>query len=196
VNIATLRPGQLLWTALDRSTRGDSPVRRFVPVIVSLVTDEDVQELENGARPSVIAEKVVARIMRETYEQGGLLSTRDVALLLQRNIATVSVMRSRYEKAHQTTLPHTGTLHDMGSCISHKRMILTKIILEKKDPTVAARESHHTQAAVDRYLRDYYRVRTVYEHNPDDGYIHHVTGIARHVVREYIDIIVREREQE
>ena len=40
-----LRPGQVLWTALDKSTRGDSPNRRFVPVILSLITEEDIGEL-------------------------------------------------------------------------------------------------------------------------------------------------------
>lgn len=54
-------------------------------------------------------------------------------------------------------------------------------------------ECHHTQAAVDRYLKDYYRVKTAYDHTADIDYIHTVTGLAKYVVKQYIDIINREK---
>ena len=33
-----IRPGQMLWNALDKNTRGDSPNRRYVPVVLSMIT--------------------------------------------------------------------------------------------------------------------------------------------------------------
>jgi hypothetical protein len=190
VETKTLRHGQVLWTALDARTRGDSPRRRFVPVVLSLVTEDDVAARVAGQKQSAIVENVIARIMKEAYEQGGLLSTRDVALLIQQDCARTSQLRIRYEQRQNVTLPHTGSLHDMGSCVSHKGIILRKIIVEKKDPTVAARECGHTQPAVDRYLKDYYRVRTVSESSPDPEYIGLVTGIAPYVVKQYLEIIL------
>jgi len=191
-----LQHGQMVWNALDKRTRGDDPNRRYVPVTLSLVTKQDIEELEQGQTSSRIAQKVVARIIRQAYDQGGILSMRDIGLITSRHSSSVSAIRKQYEERHQCVLPHTGTKHDMGSCITHKDIILRKIILEKKDPTTAAKECKHSQQAVDRYLKDYYRVKTAYESNSDPDYIHQVTGIARHVVKQYIHIMRREKEQQ
>jgi hypothetical protein len=194
-DIRRLRHGQLVWNALDKDTRGDAPNRRFVPVILSLVTEDDVQELENGVAMSRIAGKVIGRIITEAYEQGGILSMRDIALITARHGSSISKLRKEYEQIHHCVLPHTGTEHDMGSCITHKTMILEKILLEHKDPAAVARECHHSQQAVDRYLKDYYRVVTAYGHTGELDYIHHVTGLSRHLIRQYLGIMVRVEEK-
>ena len=188
-DITTLKPGQILWNALDKNTRGDSPNRRFVSVVLSMVTLDDISELTKGVKPSVIAKNAIARIIKEAYQQGGILSTRDIALLTLRGVANTSRLRLSYEKEHDVILPHTGALHDMGSTVTHKVAIVHKVIVEKKDPAFVARECSHSQRAVDHYLKDYNRVKTVYEHNQDTTFIHQVTGIAKHVVNQYINII-------
>ncbi len=188
-----IKPGQILWNALDKKTRGDSPNRKYVPVVLSLITENDVAQLTNGVLMSEITKNAIARIIREAYDQGGILSSRDIGLLTLRHPSMVSQIRKAYEKAHDCTLPHTGTLHDMGSCISHKITIVRKVIVEKKDPADVARECNHTQKAVDNYLKDYHRVKTVYQQNQSIDYIHIVTGIAKHVVKQYLDIIRHEK---
>lgn len=192
-NVKTLKPGQLLWTALDRNTRGDCPSRKYVPVILSVVTEEDILQLEKGVPPSVITRNTIARIIKQAYQQGGILSTRDIALITLRDPSNVSKLRLTYEKEHKSVLPHTGVLHDMGSSISHKTTILNKIIIQKKDPATVARECNHSQRAVDHYLKDYNRVKTVFEQNQDIQYIHQVTGISQHVVKQYINILHHEK---
>jgi hypothetical protein len=187
--VKRVKPGQILWIALDKNTRGDSPNRRYVPVILSVITEYDVQQLTKGVPLSVILKNAIARMMKEAYDQGGILSGRDLSLLIFRNSTYISKMRVQYEKEHDCLLPHTGLLHDMGSCISHKKTIIHKVIVEKKDPSDVARECNHSPKAVDRYLKDFYRVKTAYMHNKDNDYIHIVTGIAKHVVKQYIEII-------
>jgi hypothetical protein len=184
-----IKPGQILWNALDKNTRGDSPNRKYVTVVLSVITENDVEQLANGVPMSVVANNAIARMYKETYEQGGVLSTRDMGLLTLRSSSWVSQLRFKYEKDHDCLLPHTGLLHDMGSCISHKKTIVRKVIVEKKDPADVARECNHTQRAVDRYLKDFHRVKTAYKQNQDDDYVHIVTGIAKHVVKQYIEII-------
>lgn len=190
--VQRLKPGQILWNALDQKTRGDSPRRRYVPVVLSLITPEDVELLAQGRPMTQIAEKAVARMIREAYAQGGILSMRDIGLLLLKDPSTVSQIRKSYESRQGCILPHTGALQDAGSCLSHKITIVRKVIIEKKDPADVARECRHTQQAVDRYLKDYNRVKTVYEHNQDLDYIHTVTGLAKHVVKEYITLLHHE----
>jgi hypothetical protein len=187
--VKRIKPGQILWIALDKKTRGDSPNRRYVSVVLSVITENDIEQLSNGISMSFILKKSIARMIKEAYEQGGILSTRDLSLLTLRNSSVISKMRLQYEKEHDCLLPHTGLLHDMGSCISHKKTIIRKVVVEKKDPFDVARECNHSQRAVDRYLKDFYRVKTAYMQNRDKNYIHIVTGIAKHVVGQYIEII-------
>jgi hypothetical protein len=187
-----LKHGQVLWMALDKNTRGDSRRRRFVPVVLTLISPEDVQLLTQGVPMSQITKRAIARMIREAYDQGGILSSRDLGLLTLRQPATASSMRRQYEAEHGCTLPHTGALHDMGSCVSHKATIIRKVIFEKKDPAVVARECNHVQASVDRYLKDYHRVRTLYVLGYDIEFIHLATQIAKHVITQYIELIKQE----
>jgi hypothetical protein len=190
-----LKPGQVFWVAIDKETRPDSPVRKFKPVVLSLVTEEDIRQLESGIRKSVITKQAVARMIRETYQQGAVLSNRDLSLLALKTPAQLSRLRRDYEKEHDVVLPHSGVIFDMGTTLTHKDAIVRKVVIEKKDPSVAAREINHSQKSADRYLNDYSRVATVYEYNKDPLYIHHVTGIANHVVKQYIEIIKNETSQ-
>ncbi len=184
-----VKPGQILWNALDQKTRGDSPNRKYVPVLLSLITEEDVAQLAQDAPMSQITKTAIARMIREAYRQGGILSSRDLGLLTLRHPTLVSRLRKTYEQEQGCTLPHTGTLHDMGSCISHKAMIVHKVVVEKKDPADVARECSHSQRAVDRYLKDFHRVNISYAQNPNIDYVHTVTGIAKHVVKQYLEIV-------
>jgi hypothetical protein len=183
-----VKPGQVVWNALDIKTRGDSPERRFVPVILTLIAEEDCKRLAEGTKMSEIAEKAVARITREAFEQGAILSMRDIGLLTWRMSTTISRIRISYEKKEETILPHTGYLHDMGTCISHKKIIIQKAIFEKKDPTQVARETNHSLVAVERYIKDFRRIETCYNKNPDIDFVSKVTGIAKHVVKSYIQM--------
>lgn len=187
-----MKPGQVLWNALDQNTRGDSPRRRYVPVVLTLISEQDVAQLTEGTPMLKIAEWSIARMIREAYDQGGILSSRDLGLITLRHGTWPSRIRKHYEAEHQCTLPHTGALHDMGSCVTHKALIVRKVVLEKKDPAQVARECRHCQAAVDRYLKDYHRVKTLYELNQTVEFIHLATQIAKHVVVQYIDLLKEE----
>jgi hypothetical protein len=184
-----LKPGQLVWNALDKRTRGDSDNRRYKPVILSLVNDDDVSMFEKGSSVSMIRKNVMARMFREAFQQGAVLSTRDLSLLLVSPAAYLSQLRIEYEQEHKIILPHTGVIHDMGTTLTHKRIIVYKHVVEKKDPAIVARETNHSQKAVDKYIKDFYRVKTLVNDKKDVEFIHHTTNIARHVINQYLQII-------
>jgi hypothetical protein len=190
--ISRIKPGQILWNALDQNTRGDSPNRKYVPVILTIISEEDVQLLVEGVHMSKIAENTIARMIREAYCQGGILSSRDLGLITLRHPTTTSSIRKRFEENHDCTLPHTGALHDMGSSVSHKAIIIRKVILEKNDPAAVARETNHSQAAVDHYLKDYHRVKMLHNLNYDVQFINLATQIAKHVIVQYLNIIKKQ----
>jgi hypothetical protein len=191
-----LKPGQIIWNALDKRTRADSESRRYKPVILSVVTDDEVSMFENNSSVTTIRKNVMARMIREAYQQGAVLSTRDLSLLLVSCASVLSHQRIEYEKEHHTVLPHTGVIHDMGTTLTHKRIIIYKHIVEKKDPSIVARETNHSQMAVDKYLKDFSRVKTLVNDKKDIDFIHHTTNIARPVIKQYLQIInnyVKER---
>lgn len=186
---ARLEPGQILWNAVDIATRADSANRRFVPVVLTMVCEQDIQNRVKGMSIMGIRAQATARILREAYAQDALLSMRDISLLCWHSSASPTTWRQYYEQAHQCELPHPGNLQDMGSCITHKAQIVYKAMVERKDPIQVANESKHSQKAVDRYLKDFHRVQTVYTHNPDPNYMSLVTGISKSVVNQYINLI-------
>jgi hypothetical protein len=187
--VSRLTPGQIVWNALDKHTRADSDRRRYKPVILSLVTDDEVSMFEKGSSVATIRKNVMARMIKEAYQQGAVLSTRDLSLLLVSHAAHLSQLRIEYEKEHKIILPHTGVIHDMGTTLTHKRIIIYKYVVEKKDPSVVARETNHSQPAVDKYLKDFNRVKTLVNDNKDINFIHHTTNIAKPVIKQYLQII-------
>jgi hypothetical protein len=185
----TIKPGQILWNAVHKDTRADSPDRKLVPVVLTIVSDEDISNLENKMSVTKNRQNIISRITREAYSQGALLSMRDISLLLASHLQSISRDRKTYEKEHSCSLPHTGTLHDMGSCITHKYQIVFKYVIEKKDPVIIAKETNHSLKAVDHYLKDYNRVKLLYNEDKPPEYIKLATALPLHVIDQYIDII-------
>lgn len=184
-----LRPGQCLWLAVSKQTRPDSPRRRLVPVVLTLVEPEDVADLAQGRPMPEIARRSVARLTREAYQQGALLSMRDIGLLVWRGNSAITTYRKQWEAEHDQTLPHPGSLQDFGSCLSHKTTIIRKVVYEKRDPRKVAYETRHSQKAVDRYLKSFYRVRTAYQHCPELEFVCQTTGLSPRLVQEYVQLI-------
>ena len=188
-SINTIKPGQVLWNAIHKDTRADSPSMKLVPVVLTLVSDDDISKLEKGLKTPEHKENVVARLLNEAYEQNALLSMRDVSLLLAIPNSRASGIRKKYEHRHNVTLPHPGNIQDMGSCITHKYQIIYKCMVEKKDSLVVAKETNHTIRAVDNYLRDFNRVKTLFLDGKDNRYIHLVTKLSLNLINQYISII-------
>lgn len=184
-----LRPGQCLWNAIARDTRADSKKMRLVPVTLTLVADTDITRLVAGESMMKVRQDAVARVLDEAYQQGALLSMRDLGLLTWQREGSMTTSRQAWETAHGRQLPHPGNLQDMGTCISHKTAIIVKTVYEKKDPRQVALETHHSQRAVDRYLRDFHRVRTCFYNTPDPDFVCQVTGMSRRLVQQYLKII-------
>lgn len=81
-------------------------------------------------------------------------------------------------------------MHDMGSTLTHKRIIVYKHFVEHKQTPEIARETSHSSSSVDRYLKDFQRIRhclVFREMAPME--IVMATGLSLTLVKEYISII-------
>jgi len=130
-----LRVGQCLWYALSEDSHPNSPRRRCLPVVLTLIDHEDIDLLTQGMTMNHIASRAVARMLREARQQGALLSMRDIGLLVWRQNSSISTYRRAYEKESGEVSPNVGSVHDFGSGISHKVEIIRQAVYQKIDPS-------------------------------------------------------------
>jgi Protein of unknown function (DUF1670) len=187
------RSGQCLWIAVavdDPPTRGKTIEQtRLVPVVLDLVTAED---LEDAVAKSVRAKtrpKKVLRLFRQAHAQGGLLTEADVSLLLHLPINTISAVVLKHERESGQTVPRRGTIHDMGRSVTHKRIICYKRLVEKKTTSEVAEETLHSPEEVEYYVQSFRRVQICLSAGMCDEDIAAATGRSRSVVREYLELI-------
>ena len=181
-----LKPGQMLWVAVDKNTRADSTKVQYRPVVLTLVSAEEITDLVSGkTKPPQQLPATTARILKEAYAQDALLSMRDLALIFKRAPGEMSQVRQRYENQTAEVLPTPATLQDMGSGITHKALILKKVLVEKKDMAKVRQETYHSQQAIDRYLKSYRRVEMLLDDHKCTMYIAKVTGLSPYLILQY-----------
>jgi hypothetical protein len=157
-----LQPGQTLWpaVALDEAPgyRKAIYATRQVPVVLTLVNQEDITAMRQGSPWTGILQGELVRAMKEAHAQGGLLTTSDLSVLFHHSHSRVAELVRQYETQTGEVVPRRGNLHDMGRTVTHKRIICHKAFLEGKTTDVIARETSHSPEAVDHYLLDFSRV--------------------------------------
>ena len=184
--------GQTLWMAVSVN---NPPGRRqriadteLVPVLLDLFTAEDAQRrIDRLPAPQRLLRKVL-RLCEQAYQQGGLLSNCDLAELLNTDDSRIARVLAQHERATNTLVPRRATLHDVGTGLTHKRIICWKRYAEGKEPHVVARETYHSLEAVDRYLGQYDRVRHCRLQGLSPEQTAHVLGCSLALVQEYLVI--------
>ncbi|MCK4659621.1 MAG: DUF1670 domain-containing protein [Phycisphaerae bacterium] len=158
-----MRHGQALWLGIATN---DPPRRhqrtadtKLVPVALDLSLPEDIHaRLDRKPSQERLRIKAV-RLCEQAHQQGALLSNVDLSELLGLSAWTISQVLVRHEKQTGRLVPRRATLHDVGTGLTHKRIICWKRYAEGKPADVVARETYHSLAAVDRYLGQFDRVR-------------------------------------
>jgi hypothetical protein len=188
--LSRVKKGQILWQAVakdETSSYGKSMSdTRTVPVILTLVSEEEINMRINGSSITQIRKNVTERIMKEADEQRGTLSQPDIALLLAISRTSVGKYIQDIQNDKGISLPYRGTIHDMGPTVTHKREIV-RLRLSKMSTPEIARRTNHSEEAVDRYINDYERVTRISEiFKPED--IAFVTNLSVSLVNEYLNL--------
>lgn len=171
-----------------------------VNVKLPLITREDIEAnmhttadgdgRKNAAKNRERDIAKMVRIIKAAKEQGGILSQAEVGLLLNRSLATICNYVKWYCEEYQETLPLRGYIMDQGSKPTHKRIILSKYE-SGSTPLQIARETGHSQEAVDRYIKDYERVKTLFKRGMTEMEICQIMGIKSTTAKQYLDLIRR-----
>jgi len=187
-----LKPGQMVWPVVlktEKHGNGKTLAKtRSKQVILSVVADSDILDYSRGIKTSRILAKRIARIVREAYQQGGVLSQADIALIFNLSQAKVSQLILAYQKEKKVMLPLRGVVHDIGRSITHKVKII-RMYTQNYSTKDIARATSHAPSSVDRYIRDFQRVKILWERGMILSEIAYITSLSENLVSEYVKIV-------
>lgn len=184
--------GELVWMAVpvDEYPQRKKPIAatRMKPVVLSFITDEDINHVAHGFDSTSLRKKRLARWVDQAYDQGALLTQLDLAMLLGVCDAVVSKYVSEIQKKGNL-LPTRGNIHDLSGAITHKREIITLYLEGYLTPDIALK-TNHSKEAVDRYIKDYHSVEILWKHQITDlDQISQLTRLSKRIVHQYVDLL-------
>ncbi len=193
-----IKPYQTIALAVDKNQKigygKTMEETKLIPVTINLITHEELLELASGKKLRDMQPKMVARILKEASDQGGVFSFNDVAILCGASKSKVKDLVAEYYKTHHPEiLPHIGTIFDSGSTMTHKRKII-KLHLSGLLTKQISRETNHHPVNVDNYIKTFEQIRALYEDGKTKKEIMFFTQRSEGLIDEYIQII-KELEQ-
>ena len=153
---------------------------------LSLPDDIEARLARCSARENLRRKAV--RLCQQAHQQNGLLSNCDLAELLASSDSRISQVLGEHERRTNKPVPRRATVHDVGTNLTHKRIICWKRYAEGKDVPQIARETYHSAESVDRYLGEYDRVRHCRLEGLSPAETAHALGRSVSLVNEYLAI--------
>lgn len=183
--------GQIVWygAAVDEKPGYGKNSRKTVlkPVMLTLVSSDDLQMAEQGYSHREIRKFKAVRLFKEARDQQALLTNSDVGFLLHVSAGTISKDIQEYMKEHQEIIPTRGIVHDIGRAVTHKKIIIHYYNQGYQTPEIA-RKTDHTIEACDRYIKAYRRVKKLSE-TMNPAQIAQTLGMGTSLVKEYLALL-------
>jgi len=136
-----------------------------------------------------IKKEAVSRLHHQAYEQSGCLTNAETAILLKISPATVGKYIKEWETETKTVIPRRGTIHDIGPSLTHKRIIIEKLFIEKKTVQQVSRETYHSLHAIQRYISAFKQILLCRKKNFSIEETAYVVGKSIRLTKEYFKII-------
>lgn len=187
-----LHYGQLVWmaAAVDAFPKRNQSIAetRLKPVVLSFVTEADIDHIAHGFQSAALRKKRIFRWTHEAFDQGALLTQLDHAILLGICDAVVSKYVNEIQSEGKL-LPTRGNIHDLSGAITHKREIITLYLEGYLTPQIAVK-TNHSKESVDRYIKDYHKVETLWKHGISNlDKISQLSRLSKKVAHQYIDLL-------
>lgn len=189
-----LEPGQLLWMAVahDGNKHTHRPMRDIpqVPIILDVVTDEDLQALSDGEAFPTVRRRRHARLLEQALAQGGVLAQGDLAAITLTSRQQVGTDIARFQETHGCILPYRGSVQDVGATLSHKVEVARLLEAGYLEPEICGLLSPaHDLRSVENYAQLYKNVMKLLERGFAPGEVSGILSIGERLVYAYIDII-------
>ena len=188
-----LKAGQMPWITIHKGEKGSYgktiDKSELVSVNLNIVPDSDAKERADGKKLRELKKDAVARLCKEAYEQDGCLTQAEIAIMLKISAPTVSKYIAEWEAANGECLPRRGTIHDMGPTLTHKKIIIEKLFIEKKSVQQTSRETFHSFQAIHRYICSFKKVLLCYRKGLSKEEICVAAGHSARLIQQYLDLI-------
>lgn len=192
--------GSLIWTCTADEGKKAEPGKRTedyksVTLVLPLVAQADIAARTGAAPPTDQGraatrerdKRQLARVVKAAHAQGGLLTLAELSVMLNRGYEVTRQYVREWEETSGELLPLKGYHMDQGSRPTHKGQII-RLFEQGKEPPDIARETQHALKSVERYLKDYERVRLLLKQGVAVDQLSALIGRGPHVVLEYVEI--------
>jgi hypothetical protein len=190
---SNMRQGQILWTTVHKDEKmsyGKSIQKTTLKnVILDLVQEKDPLERAEGKKLRDIKKEAVSRLHHQAYEQSGCLTNAETAILLKISPPTVGKYIKEWEIENKAVIPRRGTIHDIGPSLTHKKIIIEKLFIEKKTVQQVSRETYHSLPAIQRYISTFKQVLLCRKKNFSVEETAYAIGKSIRLTKEYFKII-------
>ena len=187
-----LKPGQMVWHAVpvdEYPKKGKSIAQtRLKPVVLDMITDDDVEDLRCCLRNRELKLKKVERWTHQAYDQGALLTQLDLAVLLTTSSMTAGEYVREYQNVYNRPLPTRGNIQLLGGGQTHKRPIIALHLKGYLVPTIC-QKANHSKESVERYIRDFESVKLLSTKFDDVDVISRIIRLTPPVVKQYLDLV-------
>lgn len=184
----SLSGGEIAYEAVAAEEPAGKHIRltRKLTVRLKLIDfNTDLEALANYGLAGLRRHRI-ARLTRQAYDQGALLSYEDLAMILTTSPATVK--RDIYHLRHHGMFIMTrGMKHDMGPGLSHKTIIID-LYLKGYTFSEIELKTNHSETSVKRYLADFTQIALLYKQKFTHNQIRLISKKSDRLVREYLQI--------
>jgi len=185
--------GQVNWVTVhkdEKSSYGKSIKNtRLTSVILDLVQDQDPLDRANGKKLREIKKEAVVRLHNQAFEQNGCLTNAETSILLKISPSTVGKYIKEYELENKIVIPRRGTIHDIGPSLTHKKIIIHKLFIERKTVQQTSRETFHSLEAIQRYISAFKQVLLCKKKGFSTEQVAYALGRSVRLIKEYEKII-------
>lgn len=186
-------PGEIQWvTTSDENNkpRLGQKLEEYKTTAVNLpyLTKEDIKLKQEGISSKEHDMLRIERLTKAAKTQGGLLTIEELAAILNRSTPTISKRIQEYQEEHKEVLPLKGYVLDIGSGTTHKGMII-ELYEEKVPAPDIAKMTYHSLEAVDRYIKDYERIKFMLRRGLTKVEISQTIGRGMKVINQYFRLL-------
>ena len=166
-------------------------------VFLPYITEEDIEarmvhkrgvrndNYERGDQRDI---RVMERLLRSAYQQGGLLSIGELSAIMNRSLSTIGKYITKYYLDHpEKPLPLKGYMLDQGSNPTHKGLICTLYERGVSEADIVL-QTRHSASSVGKYIKTYKRVLALLRKGFDFGEILKVIGQGERTIQQYVKI--------
>ncbi len=158
----------------------------YSSMVLTLVSLEEQQiKIEHIGDYKTLKIRQIERITTEAWRQDGALTNSDLEWFLNASSAMIRGLLEAYQEHLGVILPTARIVLDMGSSLTHKKIVV-EMALEGMTTQEIANRVYHSAVAVDAYLKTFDKLLVLLYYKMYQSAIMRVLGHGRKLIEEHL----------